>query len=111
MCDGQVFLGPRFSVTSELKRFVPRDPRPASRPDSLCLRPRFSTPPAPPGASPRTVAAASRVWRRDLLEAAPRNSALTRFAPSVRSGLELVWATESALVSGGSSRLLRGVAV
>jgi menaquinol-cytochrome c reductase iron-sulfur subunit len=50
--DGQVLLGPRFSVNSELKRFAPRDPgQPLDGIGPFLYPPRFSTPHAPPGAT------------------------------------------------------------
>jgi hypothetical protein len=49
--DGRVLLGPRYSVNSELQRFAPRDPGEAlDGIGSILYPPRFSTPPAPPGA-------------------------------------------------------------
>jgi menaquinol-cytochrome c reductase iron-sulfur subunit len=42
--DGQVLLGPRFSVNSELKRFSPRDPgQPLDGIGPVLYPPRFST--------------------------------------------------------------------
>ena len=50
--DGEVLLGPRFSVNSELKRFAPRPPgEPLDGIGPILYPPRFSTPPAPPGAA------------------------------------------------------------
>jgi menaquinol-cytochrome c reductase iron-sulfur subunit len=50
---GQVLLGPRFSVNDELRRFAPRDPgEPLEGIGQFLYPPRFSTPPAPPGANP-----------------------------------------------------------
>jgi menaquinol-cytochrome c reductase iron-sulfur subunit len=50
---GQVLLGPRFSVNDELRRFAPRDPgEPLEGIGPFLYPPRFSTPPAPPGANP-----------------------------------------------------------
>ena len=50
---GQVFIGPRFSVNSELRRFAPRDPgEPLDGIGQFLYPARFSTPPAPPGAKP-----------------------------------------------------------
>ena len=49
--DGDVLLGPRFSVNNELRRFSPRDPGEALDGIGQYLYPaRFSTQPAPPGA-------------------------------------------------------------
>ncbi len=49
--DEQVFLGPRFSVNNELRRFAPRDPgEPLDGIGQFLYPARFSTPPAPPGA-------------------------------------------------------------
>lgn len=51
--DGHVLLGPRFSVDHELRRFAPRDPgEPLDGIGQFLYPPRFSTPPAPPGAKP-----------------------------------------------------------
>jgi Rieske Fe-S protein len=51
--DGQVLLGPRFSVNNELRRFSLRDPgQPLDGIGQYLYPPRFSTPPAPPGAKP-----------------------------------------------------------
>jgi menaquinol-cytochrome c reductase iron-sulfur subunit len=50
---GQVLIGPRFSVNSELQRFSPRDPgQPLDGIGQFVYPARFSTPPAPPGAKP-----------------------------------------------------------
>jgi nitrite reductase/ring-hydroxylating ferredoxin subunit len=50
---GQVFVGPRFSVNNELRRFSPRDPaEPLDGIGQFLYPVRFSTPPAPPGAKP-----------------------------------------------------------
>jgi quinol---cytochrome c reductase iron-sulfur subunit, bacillus type len=50
---GEVFLGPRFSVNNELRRFSPRDPgEPLDGIGQFLYPARFSTPPAPPGAKP-----------------------------------------------------------
>ena len=50
---GQVFIGPRFSVNDELRRFSPRDPgEPLDGIGQFLYPARFSTPPAPPGAKP-----------------------------------------------------------
>jgi Rieske Fe-S protein len=50
--DGQVLVGPRFSVNSELRRFAPRDPgQPLDGIGQFLYPARFSTPPAPPGAT------------------------------------------------------------
>jgi len=49
--DGQVLLGPRYSVNNELRRFSPRDPgEPLDGIGQYLYPARFSTPPAPPGA-------------------------------------------------------------
>jgi quinol---cytochrome c reductase iron-sulfur subunit, bacillus type len=49
--DGSVFIGPRFSVNNELRRFAPRDPgEPLDGIGQFLYPARFSTPPAPPGA-------------------------------------------------------------
>jgi Rieske Fe-S protein len=51
--DGQVLLGPRFSVNDELRRFAPRDPgEPLDGIGQYLYPARFSTAPAPPGAKP-----------------------------------------------------------
>ncbi len=51
--DGQVFIGPRFSVNNELRRFAPRDPgKPLDGIGPLLYPARLSIPPAPPGANP-----------------------------------------------------------
>jgi Rieske Fe-S protein len=51
--DGQVLLGPRFSVNNELRRFAPRAPgEPLDGIGQFLYPARFSTPPAPPGAQP-----------------------------------------------------------
>lgn len=51
--NGQVLVGPRFSVNSELRRFAPRDPgQPLDGAGQFLYPARFSTPPAPPGAKP-----------------------------------------------------------
>jgi menaquinol-cytochrome c reductase iron-sulfur subunit len=51
--DGQVLLGPRFSVNNELRRFAPRDPgQPLDGIGQYLYPARFSTAPAPPGAKP-----------------------------------------------------------
>lgn len=51
--NGQVFVGPRFSVNNELRRFAPRDPgQPLDGIGQFLYPARFSTPPAPPGAKP-----------------------------------------------------------
>jgi Rieske Fe-S protein len=51
MQDGQVLLGPRFSVNNELRRFSPRDPgEPLDGIGQFLYPARPSTPPAPPGA-------------------------------------------------------------
>jgi menaquinol-cytochrome c reductase iron-sulfur subunit len=48
---GEVLLGPRYSVNSELKRFAPRDPgQPLDGIGPYLYPPRFSTPPPPPRA-------------------------------------------------------------
>ena len=50
---GQVFIGPRFSVNNELRRFAPRDPgEPLDGIGQFLYLARFSTPSAPPGAKP-----------------------------------------------------------
>jgi quinol---cytochrome c reductase iron-sulfur subunit, bacillus type len=49
--DGQVFLGPRYSVNDELRRFAPRDPgEPLDGIGQFLYPARPTTPPAPPGA-------------------------------------------------------------
>lgn len=49
--DGQVLLGPRYSVNNELRRFAPRDPGQAlDGIGQFLYPPRPSTPPPPPGA-------------------------------------------------------------
>jgi len=51
--DRHVLLGPRFSVNNELRRFAPRDPgQPLDGIGQYLYPARFSTPPAPPGATP-----------------------------------------------------------
>jgi menaquinol-cytochrome c reductase iron-sulfur subunit len=51
--DGNVLVGPRFSVNNELRRFAPRDPgEPLDGIGQFLYPARFSTPPAPPGAKP-----------------------------------------------------------
>jgi Rieske Fe-S protein len=51
--DGQVLLGPRFSLNNELRRFSPRDPgQPLDGIGQYLYPARFSTAPAPPGAKP-----------------------------------------------------------
>lgn len=51
--DGRVFLGPRFSVNSELRRFSPRDPgEPLDGIGQFLYPARFSTPDAPADAKP-----------------------------------------------------------
>jgi menaquinol-cytochrome c reductase iron-sulfur subunit len=50
---GEVFLGPRFSLNNELRRFAPRDPgEPLDGIGQFLYPARFSTAPAPPGAKP-----------------------------------------------------------
>jgi menaquinol-cytochrome c reductase iron-sulfur subunit len=50
---GEVFVGPRFSVNDELRRFSPRDPgEPLDGIGQFLYPARLSTPPAPPGAKP-----------------------------------------------------------
>jgi nitrite reductase/ring-hydroxylating ferredoxin subunit len=50
---GEVFLGPRFSLKNELRRFAPRDPgEPLDGIGQFLYPARFSTAPAPPGAKP-----------------------------------------------------------
>jgi menaquinol-cytochrome c reductase iron-sulfur subunit len=49
--DGQVLLGSRYSVNNELQRFSLRDPgQPLDGIGRYLYPPRFTTPPAPPGA-------------------------------------------------------------
>jgi quinol---cytochrome c reductase iron-sulfur subunit, bacillus type len=49
--DGNVLIGPRYSVNNELRRFSPRDPgEPLDGIGQFLYPARFSTPPAPPGA-------------------------------------------------------------
>jgi menaquinol-cytochrome c reductase iron-sulfur subunit len=49
--QGQVLVGPRYSVNSELRRFSPRDPgQPLDGIGQFLYPARPSTPPAPPGA-------------------------------------------------------------
>jgi quinol---cytochrome c reductase iron-sulfur subunit, bacillus type len=49
--DGQVLLGPRYSLNNEMRRFSPRDPgEPLDGIGQYLYPRRFSTPPAPPGA-------------------------------------------------------------
>ncbi|HWF53204.1 MAG TPA: Rieske (2Fe-2S) protein [Solirubrobacteraceae bacterium] len=49
--DGEVYLGPRFSVNNELRRFSPRDPgQPLDGIGQYLYPKRFTTAPAPPGA-------------------------------------------------------------
>jgi Rieske Fe-S protein len=49
--DRRVFVGPRFSVNDELRRFAPRDPgEPLDGIGQFLYPARPSTPPAPPGA-------------------------------------------------------------
>ncbi len=49
---GQVLLGPRFSLNNELQRFSPRDPgEPLDGIGQILYPARFSTAPAPPGAT------------------------------------------------------------
>ena len=51
--DGNVLIGPRYSVNNELRRFAPRDPgQPLDGIGQYLYPARFSTPPAPPGALP-----------------------------------------------------------
>jgi Rieske Fe-S protein len=51
--NGQVLVGPRFSVNDELRRFSPRDPgQPLDGIGQFLYPARFSTAPAPPGAKP-----------------------------------------------------------
>lgn len=51
--DGNVLLGPRFSVNNELRRFSPRDPgEPLDGIGQYLYPARFTTAPAPPGAKP-----------------------------------------------------------
>lgn len=50
---GEVFVGPRFSLNNQLRRFSPRDPgQPLDGIGQFLYPARFSTPPAPPGAKP-----------------------------------------------------------
>jgi len=49
--EGQVLVGPRYSVNNELRRFSPRDPgEPLDGIGQFLYPARPSTPPAPPGA-------------------------------------------------------------
>lgn len=49
--EGMVYVGPRFSVNNELRRFSPRDPgEPLDGIGQFLYPARPSTPPAPPGA-------------------------------------------------------------
>jgi Rieske Fe-S protein len=49
--EGQVLVGPRYSVNTELRRFSPRDPgEPLDGIGQFLYPARPSTPPAPPGA-------------------------------------------------------------
>jgi Rieske Fe-S protein len=49
--DGQVLIGPRYSVNNELRRFSPRDPgEPLDGIGQYLYPARPTTPPAPPGA-------------------------------------------------------------
>jgi quinol---cytochrome c reductase iron-sulfur subunit, bacillus type len=49
--NGEVLIGPRFSVNDELRRFSPRDPgEPLDGIGQYLYPARFSTAPAPPGA-------------------------------------------------------------
>jgi menaquinol-cytochrome c reductase iron-sulfur subunit len=51
--DDNVLIGPRYSVNNELRRFAPRDPgEPLDGIGQFLYPARFSTPPAPPGATP-----------------------------------------------------------
>ena len=51
--NGNVLLGPRYSVNDELRRFSPRDPgEPLDGIGQYLYPRRLSTPPAPPGAKP-----------------------------------------------------------
>lgn len=51
--NGQVLIGPRYSVNNELRRFAPRDPgQPLDGIGQFLYPPRFTTAPAPPGANP-----------------------------------------------------------
>jgi menaquinol-cytochrome c reductase iron-sulfur subunit len=51
--DSRVWLGPRFSVNNELRRFSPRDPgQPLDGIGQFLYPARFSTAEAPPGAKP-----------------------------------------------------------
>ena len=48
---GSVWLGPRYSLNNELRRFAPRDPgEPLDGIGQFLYPARFSTPPPPPGA-------------------------------------------------------------
>jgi menaquinol-cytochrome c reductase iron-sulfur subunit len=50
---GRVFIGPRFSVNNELRRFAPRDPgEPLDGIGQFLYPRRLSTAPAPPAANP-----------------------------------------------------------
>lgn len=49
--DGEVLVGPRYSVNDELRRFAPRDPgEPLDGIGQFLYPARPTTPPAPPGA-------------------------------------------------------------
>lgn len=51
--DGQVLIGPRYSLNNELRRFSPRDPgEPLDGIGQFLYPSRLSTPPPPPGARP-----------------------------------------------------------
>ena len=51
--NGRVLIGPRYSLNHELRRFSPRDPgQPLDGIGQYLYPPRFTTPPAPPGAKP-----------------------------------------------------------
>lgn len=51
--EGQVLVGPRYSVNNELRRFAPRDPgEPLDGIGQFLYPARPSTAPAPPGAKP-----------------------------------------------------------
>lgn len=51
--DGDVYIGPRYSVNNQLRRFSPRDPgEPLDGIGQFLYPARFTTPPAPPGAKP-----------------------------------------------------------
>lgn len=51
--DGNVYIGPRYSVNNQLRRFAPRDPgEPLDGIGQFLYPSRFSTAPAPPGAKP-----------------------------------------------------------